>query len=97
MPSQNVFKSLYFSVNSGKGGERLDHKREYRILFSERLSFLIKRNGLTNVQLARAIQVSPALITKYTKGKASPSYENFIMIADYFNVSLDYLRGKDNY
>ncbi|WP_234396838.1 helix-turn-helix domain-containing protein [Bacillus massiliglaciei] len=71
-------------------------KKEYRVLFSERLSLLIKYKGLTNAELARAINVSPALITKYITGKASPSYENFIKIADYFNVSMDYLRGRSN-
>lgn len=71
-------------------------KSEHRLLFSDRLTLLIKYNGLTSAGLARAINVSPGLITKYTSGKASPSYENFIKIADYFNVSMDYLRGKSN-
>lgn len=74
----------------------MENEWEYRALFSERLSLLIKYNNLTSAALARAIKVSPALITKYTSGKASPSYENFIKIADYFNVSMDYLRGKSN-
>lgn len=69
---------------------------ENRKVFSERLSLLIKYNGLTSVGLAKALKVSPPLITKYTTGKASPSYENFIKIADYFNVSMDYLSGKSN-
>ncbi|MCK1995465.1 helix-turn-helix domain-containing protein [Peribacillus muralis] len=56
----------------------------------------MKYNELTSADLARALQVSPALITKYTTGKASPSYKNFIKIADFFNVSMDYLRGKSN-
>lgn len=66
------------------------------MLFSERLSLLIKYNNITSAELARELEVSPALITKYTTGKASPSYENFIKIADYFNVSMDYLRGKSD-
>lgn len=74
----------------------MEDKLELRILFSERLALLIKYKGLTNVELARAIKVSPGLITKYTSGKASPSYENFVKIADFFDVSMDYLRGKSN-
>ncbi|MGG0888978.1 helix-turn-helix domain-containing protein [Cytobacillus horneckiae] len=74
----------------------MENITEHRMLFSQRLSLLIKYNGLTSAELARAINVSAPLITKYTSGQASPSYENFIRIADYFNVSMDYLRGKSN-
>ena len=72
----------------------MENKLEHRLLFSERLSLLIKCNGLSNAEVARAIKVSPGLITKYTSAKASPSYENFIHLADYFCVSMDFLRGK---
>lgn len=74
----------------------MENKSEHRKLFSERLSLLIKYKKLSSAELARAIHVSPGLITKYTSGKTSPSYENFIKIADYFSVSTDYLRGKSN-
>jgi transcriptional regulator with XRE-family HTH domain len=74
----------------------MENKYETRIMFSQRLSLLIKYKGLTNTELAKAIEVSTGLITKYTTGKASPSYENFVKIADYFEVSMDYLRGKSN-
>lgn len=72
------------------------NREEHINLFSERLLLLIKYNGLTSAGLARAINVSAPLITKYTTGKASPSFENFIKIADFFDVSMDYLRGKSN-
>ncbi|MGM0941306.1 MAG: helix-turn-helix domain-containing protein [Bacillota bacterium] len=74
----------------------MNNELEHRRIFSERLSLLIKYKGITSADLARAIDASPALITKYTSAKASPSYENFIKIADYFNVSMDYLRGKSD-
>ncbi|WP_368298885.1 helix-turn-helix domain-containing protein [Cytobacillus firmus] len=72
----------------------MENLLKHRLLFSKRLSYLIKCNGLSNTELARAIKVSPGLITKYTSAKASPSYENFIQLADYFCVSMDFLRGK---
>lgn len=72
----------------------MENQLKHRLLFSKRLSYLIKCNGLSNAELARAIKVSPGLITKYTSAKASPSYENFILLADYFCVSMDFLRGK---
>lgn len=72
----------------------MENLLKHRLLFSKRLSYLIKCNGLSNTELARALKVSPGLITKYTSAKASPSYENFIQLADFFCVSMDFLRGK---
>lgn len=73
----------------------MEKKAEYRKIFSERLALLIKKNNLTSADLAKKLNVSPALITKYTSGKASPSYENFIKIAEVFKVPTDYFLGRD--
>lgn len=72
----------------------MENKFEYRIQFSERLTHLIENRNLSNIEVARAIQVSTGLITKYKSAKASPSYENFIQLADFFCVSLDFMRGQ---
>ncbi|KGX85197.1 helix-turn-helix domain-containing protein [Pontibacillus litoralis] len=68
----------------------------YRELFSKRLSLLLKYNGLTSAGLAKNINVSKSLVTKYTSGKSSPSFENLIKIANHFNVSMDYLSGRSS-
>ncbi len=64
--------------------------------FGERLKRLRKDNDLTQGQLAEKIGVVPSAVGKYERLEASyPSIETLIRIADYFNVSLDYLlRGK---
>lgn len=72
----------------------MENKLEHRQLFSEQLSLLIEYRGISNAEVARVIKVSPGLITKYTSAKASPSYENFTQLADYFCVSMDFLSGK---
>lgn len=64
--------------------------------FGERLRKLRKDSDLTQGQLATQIGVVPSAVGKYERLEASyPSIETLIKIADYFNVSLDYLlRGK---
>lgn len=64
--------------------------------FGERLRRLRKDSDLTQGQLAEQIGVVPSAVGKYERLEASyPSVDTLIKIADYFNVSLDYLlRGK---
>lgn len=64
--------------------------------FGERLKRLRKDFDITQSQLAEQIGVVPSAVGKYERIPASyPSVEALIKIADYFNVSLDYLlRGK---
>lgn len=64
--------------------------------FGERLRKLRKDSDLTQGQLATQIGVVPSAVGKYERLEASyPSIETLIKIADYFNVSLDYLlQGK---
>lgn len=64
--------------------------------FGERLRRLRKDKDLTQGQLAEHIGVVPSAVGKYERLEASyPSVDTLIKIADYFNVSLDYLlRGK---
>ena len=85
--------SANFSVCSNRVGDKI---LEYKEIFKTRLKLLIKYNNDTNANLSRTLGVSQGLITKYTTGHASPSFENLLKIADIYNVSLDYLTGKSN-
>ena len=60
--------------------------------FGERLKRLRKGCDITQGQLAEAIGVVPSAVGKYERIDSSyPSVEALIKIADYFNVSIDYL------
>lgn len=66
-------------------------------VFKDRLKLLIEYDdNLNSAGLAKKIDVTAPLITSYTKGNSVPSFENLIKIANYFNVSLDYLTGRSN-
>lgn len=69
---------------------------EYRKNFSERLSFLRKENKLSLMALGEALSVSDEAVRLMEKGKRSPSFEVLCALADYFDVSLDYLVGRSD-
>lgn len=60
--------------------------------FGERLKRLRKGKDITQGQLAEVIGVVPSAIGKYERLETSyPSIDALIKLADYFNVSIDYL------
>lgn len=56
-----------------------------------RLKELREKLGLEQKNLAMDLQVSQPTISEWESGKKLPSTENIIRLADYFNVSIDYL------
>lgn len=64
------------------------------MIFSERLIYLRKLNNLTQKQVYEAIKMSQIGYQRYEYGKREPAFKNLIALADYFNVSIDYLVGR---
>lgn len=69
---------------------------DYKYFFSNCLLRCRKSMGISQKALADILGVSAAAITMMEKGKRAPSFEVFIALADYFNVSLDYLCGRSD-
>ncbi len=59
----------------------------------ERLSELRKDRGYTQQQLGDRLSVSKYTISSYENNKTSPDDHNLILMAELFDVSLDYLMG----
>jgi transcriptional regulator with XRE-family HTH domain len=59
--------------------------------FSERLSILIKNQGITAKSLAVKLNIGATAISDWKRGKSSPSPQVLIGISQIFNVSIDYL------
>ena len=62
---------------------------------ADRLRELRANRKLTQKDVYTAIEVSPIVYQRYEYGR-SPSYEKLIALADYFDVSLDYLVGRSD-
>ena len=52
--------------------------------------------GKSQAELADLIHVNKQTISQYERGVRYPKKENMEALADYFNVSIDYLTGKVN-
>lgn len=63
--------------------------------FNEILRKLRQGRSMSQAKLAEELGVSSSLIAAYETGARKPSYELLEDLADYFNVTLDYLTGKD--
>lgn len=60
----------------------------------ENLKKIRKEKGITQIRLSIAAEVSQETISAYESGKAMPSAETLIKIADFLNVSIDYLLDR---
>ena len=56
-----------------------------------RLKELRKKKGLSQQRLAMELNVNQNTISRYETGEREADYKTLIMLADYFNVSIDYL------
>lgn len=53
-------------------------------------------SGLTQQEIADKLGISRSTIGMYETGAREPDYETLEMIADFFNVDIDYLLGRTN-
>jgi len=63
--------------------------------FNERLKELRERRGLSQADFADKIGVSKSAISMYERGERTPDYDTLEAIADFFNVDIDYLLGRE--
>ena len=62
----------------------------------ERIFELMNQHGVTAAQLTREASLTNAVITQWKQGKQKPSTDAVVKLADFFNVSTDYLlTGKE--
>jgi len=63
---------------------------------SDRLMQLKKENGLLQKEIATSIGVSLRSYQRYESGERKPDSDILEKLADYFDVSLDYLVGRSD-
>ncbi|MBQ7412293.1 MAG: helix-turn-helix transcriptional regulator [Clostridia bacterium] len=59
-----------------------------------RLKELRKSRGISQQRLAIELNTTQNTISRYETGEREADYATLIAIADYFNVSIDYLLGR---
>lgn len=64
-------------------------------MIAKKLKELRDKKGLSQAELASIIGVAQQTVASWEKEKSSPNYDILQNIADYFNVTTDYLFGRD--
>lgn len=66
-------------------------------IFGTRLKALKEQHDYTYSQIAEHLGLSaPRTVKAYVAGTVKPDYYKLIALADYFDVSLDYLVGRSD-
>ncbi len=56
-----------------------------------RLKDLRKKRGLTQISLQMQTGIEQSLISKFESGERTPPTETLMILADFYNVSIDYI------
>jgi len=64
--------------------------------FRERLKELRRQRGVSQAVLAERLGMSKSTIGAYETGDITPSLEALNALADFFNVDINYLLGKED-
>lgn len=66
-----------------------------KISIAQNVGKLRRQNGLTQEQLAEALGVSFAAVSKWERGMATPELDTIVELADLFRISVDALLGYE--
>ena len=59
-----------------------------------RLKELRKKKDLSQLRLAKEMNTTQNTVSRYETGEREPGIDELVKMADYFNVSVDYLIGR---
>lgn len=68
-----------------------------KIIVAERIRELMIEHSLNQVKLAQAIGVKQNTISAWLLGKKEPCITSLWLLADYFDVDIDFLVGRKNF
>lgn len=66
-------------------------------VFPERLRKLRERRRMSRVALSECCGISKNNVGRYERGEREPTASSLLAIADFFEVSIDYLVGRQDF
>jgi transcriptional regulator with XRE-family HTH domain len=69
--------------------------KDSKKIFSQQLQLLRVSKGITQEQLGEAVGVTQKHISYWETGNTIPNVNNLVLLADYFNVSLDIFMKRE--
>ena len=74
--------------------DKMSYREERSVQMETNLKKLRKLKKKTQLQVQMDTGIEQALLSKYESGKRIPPTETLIALADYYNVSMDYIMGR---
>lgn len=65
--------------------------------FTKRFNEVLLQSGKTQVEIAKALNITKQCVNDYKTGKSVPSIETLYFLCKYLDVSADYLIGLTEY
>lgn len=69
-------------------------KKDIKVIIGQRINKLLAQKNVMQKELADHLGIQHNTISYYLKGERVPDHEKLVAIAEYFNVSTDYLLGR---
>ena len=66
------------------------------MIFRQRLQNLRERRRISRIVLSELCGLSSDAIRRYERGESEPSLHSLVAIAEFFEVSVDYLVGRSD-
>ena len=84
---------FHYTVSKNSCGN-IKIKKVLQMGFAERLQELREDRGISRKDLAAKLNITVSALGMYEQGRREPNMEMLIKLADYFDVSLDFLVGR---
>ncbi len=65
-------------------------------MLSQKLKELRLNKGLTQIEFAKTFNIANGTVGNWETGKRQPDYETLSRIADFYDVTVDYLLGRND-
>lgn len=75
----------------------IERNLEMKIIIAERIRELMQEHDVNQVILAEKLGISQSAISNWLLKKKEPSITSLWLLADYFDVDIDYLVGRKSY
>lgn len=75
----------------------IDERDDMEIKLGQKLKELREEKGLTQKQVAEKLNLNSVTYLRYEKAQREPSLSTLAEIAKFFDVSVDYLLGFEEY
>lgn len=64
--------------------------------FPQRLQWLREKKRISRRVLSELCGLSPDAVRRYERGEAEPTLTSLLCLAEFFEVTIDYLIGREN-